>query len=143
VTDSNGAVLERRDYTPFGEELLASGCNQPVGSLQRSPRCDVAGYLNDANVRLKFTSKAHDTETTLDYFGARYFSGAHGRFTSPDKPFADQHIGDPQSWNLYAYVRNNPLRLVDDTGERRKGEATLSAHGRCANNLDMAPCRDS
>ena len=27
-------------------------------------------------------------------------SGAQGRFTSPDAPFAGQHPGDPQSWNL-------------------------------------------
>lgn len=52
----------------------------------------------------------------LDYFGARYFSGAQGRFTSPDVPFADQNVEDPQSWNLYHYVRNNPLRYTDPTG---------------------------
>lgn len=28
----------------------------------------------------------------------------------------DQWGSDPQSWNLYSYVRNNPLRLVDPTG---------------------------
>jgi RHS repeat-associated protein len=55
-------------------------------------------------------------ETGLDYFGARYFSGAQGRFTSPDSPFADQIPEDPQSWNLYSYVRNNPLRAIDPTG---------------------------
>ena len=54
--------------------------------------------------------------TGLDYFGARYFSGAQGRFTTPDKPFADQQPEDPQSWNLYAYVRNNPLRRIDVNG---------------------------
>lgn len=54
--------------------------------------------------------------TGLDYFGARYFSGAQGRFTSPDKPFADQDPADPQSWNLYSYARNNPLKFVDDAG---------------------------
>ena len=56
-------------------------------------------------------------EVGLDYFGARYFSGAQGRFTSPDAPLLDQHILDPQSWNLYTYARNNPLRYVDPTGE--------------------------
>ncbi len=64
-----------------------------------------------------FASKERDAETGLDYFGARYFSGAQGRFTSPDAPFADQHLVDPQSWNMYSYVRNNPLKLVDQDGE--------------------------
>src|SRR5262249_44476960 len=49
-------------------------------------------------------------------FGARYFSGAQGRFTSPDQPFNDQNPSDPQSWNLYGYVRNNPLRAIDPDG---------------------------
>ena len=52
----------------------------------------------------------------LDYFGARYMSAAQGRFTSPDAPFADQHANAPQSWNLYAYGRNNPLKFGDPTG---------------------------
>jgi RHS repeat-associated protein len=52
----------------------------------------------------------------LDYFGARYFSGAQGRFTSPDLPLIDQNPGNPQSWNLYAYARNNPLRNRDLDG---------------------------
>lgn len=56
------------------------------------------------------------TETGLDYFGARYYSGAQGRFTSPDEPFADQDPADPQSWNLYTYGLNNPLRYTDPDG---------------------------
>lgn len=66
---------------------------------------------------MTFTGKEKDAESGLDYFGARYFSGAQGRFTSPDKPFADQDTHDPQSWNLYSYTRNNPLKYVDRTGE--------------------------
>ena len=60
-------------------------------------------------------------ETGLDYFGARYFSGAQGRFTSPDwseipqaVPYAD--LTDPQTLNLYAYERNNPLSKPDLDG---------------------------
>jgi RHS repeat-associated protein len=57
-------------------------------------------------------------ETGLDYFGARYFSGAQGRFTTPDPiHIMPQKLLDPQQWNMYAYVRNNPLRLIDPTGE--------------------------
>ena len=63
-----------------------------------------------------FTGKERDAETGLDYFGARYFSGAQGRFTSPDSPFADQNPYNPQSWNLFSYGRNNPLSFVDPTG---------------------------
>ena len=39
-----------------------------------------------------------------------------GRFLSPDEPFIDQDTSNPQSWNLYSYVRNNPLVNVDDDG---------------------------
>jgi RHS repeat-associated protein len=53
--------------------------------------------------------------TGLDFQG-RYYGSALGRWTSPDEVFADQHPADPQSWNLYGYVRNNPLASIDDNG---------------------------
>jgi RHS repeat-associated protein len=84
---------------------------------------------------MQFTGKERDTETGLDYFGARYFASAQGRFTSPDNPFADQHLHDPQSWNLYLYARNNPLRYIDDDGEAVREtivHKTYPVHGRTA-----------
>ncbi|MCI0560031.1 MAG: RHS repeat-associated core domain-containing protein [Nitrososphaera sp.] len=54
----------------------------------------------------------------MDYFLARYYSSAQGRFTSPDEPLIDQSVNHPQSWNLYTYVRNNPLRYIDPNGKR-------------------------
>ncbi len=71
----------------------------------------------DSGRRSRCTGKERDAETGLDYFGARYFSSAQGRMTSPDAYGVDQHPEDPQSWNLYAYGRNNPLRFVDPNGE--------------------------
>jgi RHS repeat-associated protein len=88
----------------------------------------------DSGRRSRCTGKERDAETGLDYFGARYFSAAQGRFTSPDEfkggiadaftgndietntalPYAD--ITDPQTLNKYAYVRNNPLRYTDPDG---------------------------
>ena len=97
--------MKRHDYLPFGEELPAG-----VGG-----RTTAQGYSGD-NVRQKFTSQERDNETGLDYFGARYFSSLHGRFTSPDEPTLDQWPGGPQSWNLYSFVRNNPLNLIDPSG---------------------------
>jgi RHS repeat-associated protein len=85
--------------------------------------------LYDSGRRSRSTGKERDAETGLDYFGARYFLGAQGRFTSPDAPFADQHIEDPQSWNLYSYVRNNPLRYTDPTGRCLRPNETLASCG--------------
>jgi len=65
----------------------------------------------------KFTAKERDAESGLDYFGARYYGSALGRFSGPDAPLLDQSAEDPQSWNLYSYVRNNPLSNVDPTGQ--------------------------
>jgi RHS repeat-associated protein len=74
-------------------------------------------FLYDSDRRSRSTGKERDAESGLDYFGARYFSGPQGRFTSADEPFADQHPGNPQSWNLYAYTLNNPLSYTDPTGQ--------------------------
>ena len=46
------------------------------------------------------------------------FGSSLGRFTSPDDFLNDTDTADPQSWNLYVYVRNNPLRFIDPSGER-------------------------
>ena len=63
-----------------------------------------------------FTDKLRDQESNNDYFGARYFGSTLGRFLSPDDPSADRDPSDPQSWNLYSYVRNNPLTNTDEDG---------------------------
>jgi RHS repeat-associated protein len=74
-----------------------------------------SGYSYDA-AQAPFTGKERDAETGLDYFGARYFSGAQGRFTSPDPDNYDARLEQPQSWNMYGYTWNNPLKYVDDDG---------------------------
>jgi RHS repeat-associated protein len=64
-----------------------------------------------------FTGKEHDIESGDDYFLARYYGSTMGRFLSPDPSklyYADPT--NPQSLNLYAYARNNPLKFTDPTG---------------------------
>ena len=116
VTGTGGTVVERHDYAPFGEEIAAQGCGQPVGSAGRSSRCDIPGYGAASEVPLLFTGKERDGNTGLDYFGARYFSSAQGRFTSVDPELIPRDITNPQIWNKYAYALNNPLRFVDPDG---------------------------
>ena len=65
----------------------------------------------------RLTGKERDSESGLDYFGARYMASTMGRFMSPDpSQLYDADLGNPQSLNLYSYVRNNPLINVDPTG---------------------------
>lgn len=108
ATDESGAVFTRHDYLPFGEEL--------PGAVSGDPRYGAAGYVVGDDIRQRFSGKERDAESGLDYFGFRYYSSPQGRWTSPDEPFADQHPEDPQSWNMYAYVRNNPLKNTDPNG---------------------------
>ncbi len=67
-------------------------------------------------VEQKFTGQIRDSETGMDFFTARYYGSALGRFMSPDPANAGADATDPQTWNAYAYVRNNPLALVDPLG---------------------------
>jgi RHS repeat-associated protein len=69
------------------------------------------------------TGKERDSEAGLDYFGARYYENGLGRFMSADwaaKPEAIPYaqLGDPQSLNLYTYVRNIPTSAVDSDGHQ-------------------------
>lgn len=68
----------------------------------------------------RFTGKERDTESGLNYFGARYYGAALGRFTSPDPENAGADEADPQSWNAYAYARNSPLVFTDPDGRDYK-----------------------
>jgi RHS repeat-associated protein len=99
MTNYNGYPVWSATYLPFGTEL--------------SPQLTPNHY--------KFTGKERDSESNLDNFGARYYASSYGRFMTPDwseKPNALPYanIADPQTLNLYSYVRNNPASLNDPDG---------------------------
>ncbi|MFC1953472.1 RHS repeat-associated core domain-containing protein [Chloroflexota bacterium] len=52
--------------------------------------------------------------TGLYYYNARYYDPSIGRFISAD--IIIPNPSDPQSYNRYAYVLNNPLKFVDPSG---------------------------
>jgi RHS repeat-associated protein len=108
VTDAQGAMStcapsprlsgeDESDFYPFGAEI---------------PICD-----RDSNA-LKFTGKERDSETGLDYFGARYYGSNMGRWSSPDiLNLTEDRIFNPtNTLNKYAYAANNPLRFGDPDG---------------------------
>ncbi|MBZ5498066.1 MAG: hypothetical protein LAP85_16830 [Acidobacteriia bacterium] len=83
TTNETGGVIARYDYLPFGEEMPSAAPGDP--------RYGVPGYGAPDDTHQRFSGKERDAESGLDYFGARYFSGAQGRFTSLDfhgQPFA-------------------------------------------------------
>jgi RHS repeat-associated protein len=98
MTTVNGSIYDSMDYLPYGEQIAGG-----------------------SGTTHKFTGKERDAESGLDDFDARYYSSNLGRFVSADWsatpapiPYAD--ISDPQSLNLYAYVRNSPLSKTDPNG---------------------------
>jgi RHS repeat-associated protein len=107
VTAVNQSVLDSLDFYPYGQQ--SSG---------------------DTTTTHKFTGKERDSESGLDYFGARYDASSMDRFMTPDplpwphwqngsrddrKRFAEL-LTNPQNLNMYSYVRNNPLNSVDPDG---------------------------
>jgi RHS repeat-associated protein len=98
ITDENGERLSSHKYWPFGTE---------------APGSDSDGE------RMKFTGHERDLAgsdvNALDYFGSRYYRSVAGRFLSADPILG--RVNRTQSWNRYAYVRNNPLSLVDPNGK--------------------------
>src|SRR5579884_1149186 len=94
LTDGSGNVVARQDYLPFGEEI-------PAGYAGRS-----SSLLFGASdgVEQKFTGQIRDSETGMDFFTARYYASAVGRFTSPEPMNLGADPTDPQTWNAYAYV---------------------------------------
>jgi len=101
-TTASGAVELTCLSLPFGDGLTCNGTGQDATEHH-------------------FTGKERDTESGLDYFGARYYASNMGRWMSPDwadkpeaVPYSD--LTNPQSLNLYGYVNNNPLSKADKDG---------------------------
>ena len=99
VLDQNGTVVSSQRYWPYGATRSTSGTT-PTELLytgQREEAGDPAGL-------------------GLYNYKARFYSTVLGRFVSVDPIVAS--VDDPQAWNPYTYVRNNPTRLIDPTGMR-------------------------
>ena len=93
-----------------------------------APQCRIVDTIHSTVCvcAYKFTGKERDTESGLDYFGARYYASSMGRWMSPDwsakeEPVPYSKLDDPQTLNLYGYVGNNPLSRADADGHQEGG----------------------
>ncbi len=104
-TDQVGSVIDDKSlvfgggdtyqqFYPWGEEKAGSSPND----------------------RVKFATYRRDSESGIDYAWNRYYDNVTGRFLTPDayKGSADPY--NPQSWNRYTYVGDDPEGNDDPTG---------------------------
>lgn len=105
LLDSTGNVAARHDYYTFGEEIGSS-----VGQRNTSQ-----GYGGTDGTRTRFAGMERDTSGT-DHAPFRRHDNKAGRWTSPDPYGGSQAVADPQSFNRYSYVGNDPVNAVDPPG---------------------------
>ncbi len=97
ATNPNGNPVYDRAYAPFGETYAETGTADRF-----------------------FTGNTQDVikgQTGIYDFLFREHSAGMGRWLSPDPAgLAAVDITNPQTWNRYAYVGNNPLSRIDPRG---------------------------
>jgi RHS repeat-associated protein len=100
ATNDNGDVLWEETYKPYGERL------------------DTSNSDNKSNNNQWFTGKQEEASLGLQYFGARWYHQASGRFISRDPAGVLAHVeSNPMMFNRYAYANNNPYKYVDPDGQ--------------------------
>ncbi len=87
---------------------------QKIGEQGHFPYGE-AWYTTSTTTKFIFTTYERDSESGLDYAMARFYISRFGRFCSADP--VEGEPDDPQSWNRYAYVRNDPVNLTDPDGQ--------------------------
>ena len=108
VTGASGSVISEHDYLPFGAERTMIGQHLARGFDREEPM-RFTGHERDFD-----NTTPNDSSAYIDYMHALYYAANSVRFLSPDPVLGN--LLQPQSWNRYAYVLNNPVNLIDPSG---------------------------
>jgi RHS repeat-associated protein len=102
TTNASGAVVSQAIYDPWGKRT-AVYLHSTLASFTTSEPTD-RGY----------TGHKHIKDLDIIHMGGRIYDPTLGRFLQADPLI--QAPTDSQSYNRYAYVRNNPMSMTDPTG---------------------------
>jgi len=115
VTDKAGRSLSEHDYYPFGTTMTRTYQEQLNYADPHIDAMRFAGHWRDFLGLLNT-----DNTEYVDYMHARYYDPNLGRFLSVDQNLnIERAKGEPQLWNRYSYVGNNPMKYIDPNGEDR------------------------
>ena len=106
VVGNTGHVQSRSDYSAFGEDV---GSGTGTRTAQQ-------GFGASDSLRQKYGLTERDDATGLDHTWFRKNENQAGRWTSPDPYDGSMSVGNPQSFNRYSYVENEPTNFVDPSG---------------------------
>lgn len=95
ITTYSGAVEGTIASLPFGDGETLTGTNPDWSD---------------------FASLDGDGESNTEHAQFRQYSGNQGRWLSPDPYLGSYDFTNPQSFNRYAYVQNNPVGSLDPSG---------------------------
>ena len=115
ATYTNGTIRFRH-YDWLGSARFESNMSeQEYGDVAYAPFGETYSILNTPY--LSFTGQQQDTVSGLYDFLYREYNPTQGRWISPDRAgLGAVDVSNPQSWNRYAYVNNNPLSDIDPSG---------------------------
>lgn len=105
VTNAHGFIKARMDYQAFGEELPSN-----IG------RRTATGYGQTSNLTQRYALTERDSATGLDDTPWRKYGNRAGRWTSPDRYTGSAYTSNPQSFNRFSYVTNDPVNFIDPSG---------------------------
>lgn len=106
VANSNGHVVARTDHQAFGEEI---GVGVGLKKIEQ-------GYSADRATRQGYALTEDDSSSGLQTALWRNLETKAAKWTRPDPYFGSLRRSNPQSFNRYSYVLNDPINFVDPSG---------------------------